>query len=142
LCSKTNLLRDDSSNSKKDSCDIIYDFVVQKPGDRNTKNLDLEALFAQTKLLELQEDKVDDQRVYRVKVQDGSDSKRVDKLMDYLKYRGCAVNMLQRYVANPPPQPAPKEKRALPKCLEEDVEDEILTTPPRALPANPQPRQN
>ncbi len=42
--------------------------MVQKPGDRNTKNLDLEALFAQTKLLELQEDNVDNEKVYRVRV--------------------------------------------------------------------------
>ena len=70
--------------------------------------------------------------MYRVKVQDGSDSKRVDKLMDYLKYRGCAVNMLQRYVAKPLPQTVPKERRVLPKCMEEDVEDELHVTPPRA----------
>jgi hypothetical protein len=88
----------------------------------------------------LQEDKIDDQRVYRVKVQEGSDSKRVEKLMDYLKYRGCAVNMLQRYVANPQPQIAPKERRVLPKCMEEDVEDELLNTPPRVLGAKPHPR--
>ena len=90
----------------------------------------------------MQEDKVDDQRVYRVKVQDGSDSKRVEKLMDYLKYRGCAVNMLQRYVANPQPQTVPKDRRVLPKCMEEEVEDELLFTPPRVLAgvAKPQPR--
>jgi hypothetical protein len=52
--------------------------------------------------------------------------------MDYLKYRGCAVNMLQRYVANPQPQAAPKERKALPKCMEEEVEDELHNTPPRA----------
>ena len=39
---------------------MIYDFVVQKPGDRNTKNLNLQALFAQTKLLNIEEENIDD----------------------------------------------------------------------------------
>ncbi len=68
--------------------------MVQKPGDRNTKNLDLQALFAQTTLVEIKEDIIDDKKVYRLKVQESSDSKKVDKLLDYLKYRGCNVNML------------------------------------------------
>jgi hypothetical protein len=41
--------------------------------------------------------------------------------MDYLKYRGCEVNMLQRYAASHTPK---IEKETLSRCLEEDVEDE------------------
>ena len=77
----------------------MYDFVVQKPYEGTTKNLDLQALFAQTKIIGINEEKVDESKVYRVRVQDTSDSKKVDKLMDFLKYRGCQVNMIQRYVA-------------------------------------------
>ena len=52
MSSKTNLMRGETT-PKHEKCEIIYDFVVQKPGDRNTKNLDLQALFAQTKVLDL-----------------------------------------------------------------------------------------
>jgi len=51
-----------------DKCEIVYDFVVQKPGERGTRNLDLEALFAQTKVIGITEEKVENQHVYRVKV--------------------------------------------------------------------------
>jgi hypothetical protein len=34
---------------------------VQKPAERNTRNLNLEALFAQTKLIGINEEKLDDQ---------------------------------------------------------------------------------
>jgi hypothetical protein len=95
----------------------VYDFVVQKPYEGSTKNLDLEALFAKTKIIGINEEKLDDQKVYRVKVQESSDSKKVDKLMDYLKYRGCQVNMIQRYVAQQPP--VPKPERDLSRCMEE-----------------------
>ncbi len=38
--------------------------------------------------------------------------------MDYLKYRGCNVNMIQRYVAHQ--APLPKPDRDLSQCKEED----------------------
>lgn len=38
--------------------------------------------------------------------------------MDYLKYRGCNVNMIQRYVAQQ--APLPKPDRDLSQCKEED----------------------
>ena len=59
--------------------------------------------------------------MYRVKVQESSDSKKVDKLMDFLKYRGCQVNMIQRYVAQQPP--VPKPDRDLSRCKEEQEEE-------------------
>lgn len=64
--------------------------------------MDLEALFAQTQILNIQAETVDDQLVYRLKVQDASDSSRVEKLMDYLKYRGCQVNVISRFIAETP----------------------------------------
>jgi hypothetical protein len=80
-------------------CQIVYDFVVQKPILKATKNLDLEALFSQTQILDLKAEKQGDQLLYRMKVQDASNNQRVEKLMDYLKYRGCHVSVISRYVA-------------------------------------------
>jgi hypothetical protein len=53
-----------------------------------------------------------------MKVQDQSDNQRVEKLMDYLKYRGCHVNVIARYVAEQPP--VIKPDRDLSQCREED----------------------
>ncbi len=53
--------------------------------------------------------------------------------MDYLKYRGCQVDMVQRYV----PQYQPmitlvnKNERNLSQCREEEFEEEQTRTPPR-----------
>lgn len=47
------------SNSKE-QCQIVYEFVVQKPQLKTTKNLDLEALFSQTKIINLKAEKKDD----------------------------------------------------------------------------------
>jgi len=80
--------------------------VVQKPRVlKATKNLDMEALFAKTKILNIDAEQSDDQLVYRLKVQDGSSSQRVDKLMDYLRNRGCNVSVITRTVAEQTPVP-------------------------------------
>lgn len=84
---------------------MIYDFVVAKPALKTTKNLDLEALFSQTTILDLKATLQDDQLLYRMKVSDTTDqTHRVEKLMDYLKYRGCHVSVISRYAAELPPQ--------------------------------------
>ena len=74
---------------------------MQKPRVlKATKNLDMEALFAKTKILNIDAEQSDDQLIYRLKIQDASSSSRVDKLMEYLKHRGCNVSVISRTTAD------------------------------------------